>query len=679
MNYRKSFLFILLVVYCLFVSSCGGVTTINGNKEDGTTEPSKPINEGAAHIVGRCLDSNDNPLEGVKVILIRKSDEGRIISQTYKDGSFEFKNISQGEYIVVASDMKGNGSIIEVNILGGGKTTLKDLIILPFEKIPQAYRIKDIWFEERITETSGDHYYPRYSKNSEFGISFVKLPGETKYKLTKTSLSDGSESVIAESEELDTSLSSPFLDTSNGVLSEGIVGDKYILYWAYRIDEDDNNMKSLHIVVRNLVNGKSGVVPMKPRSNFYHPQETYQDCQYDPYSQTQICTTYEIEKRKWILSYFVSDDRLYYFIQISQKVFKSQNQSFGEYLGSMVEFCYYDLDSFENRCIPTTRNDDYTAFNRKFLYTNGYAVFQTDTVRCDTKVGYCDSDASGGINFIDISNMSLGRCEEVGYDPIAGEEDGYVYYTTQDNGAIPSRFVRCDLKSGKIEDLYSSEIGDGGDLRYSRFSPDYNKVILSDTNNYGVDNFIVFDLKNNSSKIYRNILQFNGKEYPKFFDVCYFNNCFDYAGKEYIASKIVSRDAYKSIFGVDMPEGKDVLYFILHIPLDGRDSYVTIEDIYSYDTGYVDYSKQIEKSNDGRYIAENKRLETTGFSQIFVTDTQNKSTMQITFINAQHRYLRWSNDSRHIVYLARDPISGYEQFFRVNAGSFFTGIEDGNR
>ncbi len=606
--------------------------------------------QGASKVSGLCQNQDGSPAAEVHVIFERKADRKRYLARTAQDGSFRFEALPAGSYAGIVSDMKGNGAIGDFEVLAGGDTALEPLTLIPLEKIKPAVQLKNIWFEERITDSVGDHSDVRYASDASFALSFQRLPGESKSNLVQTELATGAETTLVQGEELSGSY------TSNWV---AVGGDRFLLYRAYRPDEQYAETRSEHIVSFDRKTKKQAIVPLSAGSGYYVPGQPGQKC--EPGYPYQTCYDVKIENRVYVMATTFVGGKLYYLQSVSRKTMKPATSGFDMEVGRMVELCAFDPASGARQCVPVNGANAYRSWSSEPIMTAKAAIV---VLGPEGTFPPSPTPASGAVMITSYATMSTLEIAKAGgvSELVASADGGTVYYL---DGAR-SQISKADVATGQETKLASSS----EPLQSPALSPDEKRLALV-TYGSGSTSYEIRLLDLASGAIVAKTpgtVSYQGVSVT--FQPCTYKKsgvCFSADGKDYLAEKDFYTADYLKTFGKPLPAGKETLVLALHVPVDNSPPFVTEHDSSQWRM-YQD-SPPLE-SKAGSYQARPVRVKSTGFNQVFVKRSSDGLELQVTFITAQHGAVAWEDDER-VVYLARDPVTGYTQLFRVNADLFF--------
>jgi hypothetical protein len=533
---------------------------------------------------------------------------------------------------------------------------LGTFVLTPLEKQPEAFDLSNIGFEEKITQTTGDHLHAVFASDTSFALSWVRLPGEYVYDLVRTDLRTGEEEVLIENENISGS------DYSLGT-QLALFSDRFAIYEAARTDEQEPEYSTYHVVIYDLLRRTSLVVPNTLGDRVYHA----------------TANQYNVRVFLWWGAWSFTDSTFYYLQQFGDAVELSQYGG-GQYCllcGRKMEFCAFSAETGERRCTALHPFDEYTTFDA-WAMTPSSVVFQISATHED-QWGGLTSRTGGPLFQIPLSSMQRRILTPdmtiLDFMPTA---DGSVIFATTPgypNSGSYSTLVQIETLTGSLHEVWTAP-----ENTYSLFaptaSPDGTVVAMPKiSSSYPTAGGVAVDLASGTT-----VRAWDGTgsyrdQTLEGFDFCGWSfgsspaaiatlrGCYSDDGSEILLYRNIYQDEYQELFG----ENRSVL-LVQHLPLDG--SPATVEELDpALDPRYSDTPPRVP-SPDARLEAQVLRVEETGFSQLFVRPLGTTDWTQVSFINAQHLTPVWSPDTAALVYLTRDPVSGYSQFFRVFPDSF---------
>ncbi|MGC4118334.1 MAG: hypothetical protein QM765_28025 [Myxococcales bacterium] len=113
-------------------------------------------------------------------------------------------------------------------LFGGGVNDLGKLDLIPLETVPGIIDLQGVGFEERLTRQAGDYLYPVFDSTRTFVYAARKLGGDSGYDILKVSIPGGQETLLKAKEDL----------ASNYTTRLELVSDRVLAFWAVRDDPD---------------------------------------------------------------------------------------------------------------------------------------------------------------------------------------------------------------------------------------------------------------------------------------------------------------------------------------------------------------------------------------------------------------------------------------------------------
>jgi len=176
---------------------------------------------GSSRVSGRALTADGAVVSDVRVFLI-KEHQAVVSTTTSSDGSFTLAADVVGPAGVLVNDGHGKGALKQF-ALYQGHNDAGDLFMQPLESIAPVVDLHGVGFEERATRDRGNYRWPVFNSDVSAAYAARKLGGEDNYEIVKIDLPAGTETVLIADEDLYT----------NGASFE-LLGDRVLLYGAYR-------------------------------------------------------------------------------------------------------------------------------------------------------------------------------------------------------------------------------------------------------------------------------------------------------------------------------------------------------------------------------------------------------------------------------------------------------------
>ena len=223
---------LLTALLALSMAACGGALNPAPTSDAGCNDP----------LCSGGFDDKDDPkavgtltgtafrdglaAQGVTAHLI--AEDGSIVrTSTDATGVFKF-DLSPARYKLVLNDARGRGGYESFVLFGGGVNDLGRLELVPLETVPGILDLQGVGFEERLTRQAGDYLYPVFDSTRSFVYAARKLGGDSGYDILKVAIPGGQETLLAAKVDLSSSYSSRL----------ELVSDRVLAYWATRQDPD---------------------------------------------------------------------------------------------------------------------------------------------------------------------------------------------------------------------------------------------------------------------------------------------------------------------------------------------------------------------------------------------------------------------------------------------------------
>ncbi len=184
---------ILLAALLLALGAGCGVRVAEG----GLDSPTDPAGTGALR--GRALTSDGQPVAGARTIFIA-ADGSRLETKTAQDGTFSVDQVPSTHGTLVLNDGAGMGELRELTTYAHGTNELGDVFVSPLADHPRAVSLRDIGFEERITDQPRELLAPVFSSDGRALYAF--RPSERRtywradYNLVKIDTATGEEALV---------------------------------------------------------------------------------------------------------------------------------------------------------------------------------------------------------------------------------------------------------------------------------------------------------------------------------------------------------------------------------------------------------------------------------------------------------------------------------------------------
>ncbi|HEY3447340.1 MAG TPA: hypothetical protein VGK67_13295 [Myxococcales bacterium] len=241
---------LLTALLALSMAACGGPLNPAPTSDDGCDDPlcsggfdDKVDPKAVGTLTGTAV-RDGAAAEGVTAHLIA-ADGSIVRTSTDASGVFEFE-LAPARYKLVLNDARGRGGYESFVLFGGGVNDLGRLDLIPLETVPGIIDLQGVGFEERLTRQAGDYQSPVYDSTRSFVCVARKLGGDSGFDLLKVAIPGGQETVLAAKVDLSSSYS-PKLE---------LISDRVLAYWAYRQDPSQPQYRVDSLVFLDVVTGQ---------------------------------------------------------------------------------------------------------------------------------------------------------------------------------------------------------------------------------------------------------------------------------------------------------------------------------------------------------------------------------------------------------------------------------------
>jgi hypothetical protein len=203
------------------------------------------LTSGEGALVGRAVDATGAPVAGVRVILLGAA---RAETATGADGRFAIGEAPAGKATLVLNDGQGHGHLRELSIYPHGTNDAGDTFLEDLTRFPEMVLLRDVGFEERISSAPGDLGTAVYSSDGSMAYG-VRAAIDAAPTLVAISTADGSETPLGNSP------AAPDLD---------LLADRYLLL-RYTVPDlkggpDVPWMAVVNLTTGNWLHGESATV-----------------------------------------------------------------------------------------------------------------------------------------------------------------------------------------------------------------------------------------------------------------------------------------------------------------------------------------------------------------------------------------------------------------------------------
>lgn len=223
---------LLTALLALSMAACGGAIDPAPTTDAGCDDP----------LCSGGFDDKDDPksvgtltgtvvregleVEGVTAHLIA-ADGSIVRTSTDSKGVFSFE-LAPARYKLVLNDSHGRGGYESFVLFGGGVNDLGRLDLVPLETVPGILDMTGVGFEERLTRQAGDYLFPVFDSTRSFVYTARKLGGNSGYDILKVAIPGGQETTLLTKESLSSSYS----------VRLELLGDRILSFWTTRDDPD---------------------------------------------------------------------------------------------------------------------------------------------------------------------------------------------------------------------------------------------------------------------------------------------------------------------------------------------------------------------------------------------------------------------------------------------------------
>ncbi|MBN2362163.1 MAG: hypothetical protein JXR83_22115 [Deltaproteobacteria bacterium] len=566
---------------------------------------------------GRALTADGAAVAGVRAFLV-KDHQAVASAATGADGSFELAADVIGPAGVLINDGRGKGALKQF-ALYQGHNDAGDLYLQPLDSIAPVVDLHGVGFEERATRDRGNYRWPVFNSNASAAYAMRKLGGEDSYEIVEIALPSGSERVLMSGEQI-------------GYSPLELLADRVLHYSGYRPCTIDGQQYSCESnVLLDVVSGQ------------------------------ELLSMPWWEVRSWP---FAADGQIYFFRGVERR--EAYDTLFGPVYAYQVRPARLDPETGELTMGPVPGFGWVTQLNA-FVHGNGRVAF-VPAHDCDPASDpECSFNVAQALYTTDLATLVTRHVASlsatISSSPIWFTEngwDGSALFTAQgyDYQTNTQKILRIDIDSGAISTLRTLDCTIDGCLNYGKAlaAPDRSTLLalLSryQENQPTADRALVkidpFDGALTTLDTEQSVAGVDftlcGDDYPSCDLACG-------AGGSVEVQQIVPAEVGQR-FGA-----------VVEYAADGSSR------ARLFAIGESDGVPTIVRRSDGAGEAVLLRDLTSGFMQIAVgaAGSEPGDLLQLTFITADHHDLVYAPTGDYLYYFTRDPISGYEQLFRIAA------------
>lgn len=186
----------------LWLTALVGLMASCGVTGGGFQDPQTPTSD-TTRVEGQALTAEGIPAPLVQVYLLHG---GRRVTQglTAEDGRFSLQTNVVGRSTLVLNDGAGVGAFRELNVYADGVNRVGDVFMELLEDLPRIVDLHGVGFEERLSTEAGNYLYPQYSSDASFVYAMRKKDGEDTHDIVRISTADGSEEVLLQDQAVST-------------------------------------------------------------------------------------------------------------------------------------------------------------------------------------------------------------------------------------------------------------------------------------------------------------------------------------------------------------------------------------------------------------------------------------------------------------------------------------------
>lgn len=565
-------------------------------------------------VQGRALLRDDSPVPDIVAHLVGAEDAPVQSTRTDSQGRFVFSAAPVGAHRIVLNDGNGWGALWPVTIYSGGTNDVGDVRLGLLEDLPEILAMRGVGYEERLTRSSGNYVWPVYSSDRSFAVAARKKDGEALYDLVRIDTSSGAETVLVAQEDLASWAPTDYYrlpGTSDNRLR--LAGDRVLLYDSARYLAPNSPGRPANIA-------------------------------YDLSTGRQL---YVSPSQKHAMGGFVTGGALYLLESV---------ETHGYNVGVMVYQSSY-------RVVRVDLGTGSASYGETLNMgeVDGFPVFSHDSRRlvlvpragCYTSPG-CAPPIQTGFHSVDLATLLDTQMPVRGNGPNEAvlSSDGAWLYAVVNRGASCSSLNRVNLATGAETQLYTSThncSNTQGSLTSLAVSADGSKVAALSWAGPGTQSEIVLVDTSTSTQL---PVSLQHSAQGASFALCAVAS----SGPRCRSSFSPSGDLRISEV---LKNGSGPKAAIVDLPVAGP------ARARLFALGATDDVPVLLASPTRTQEAVLLR-DSNGFRQIFsgAVASDPQPNRALTFLSSQHSNAVYSADGRYFLYFARDPVSGFVQFFR---------------
>lgn len=570
-------------------------------------------NTGSSRISGRALTADGSAVPDVRVFLVK--DHLAVVSTTTSsDGSFTLAADVVGPAGVLINDGHGKGAL-KLFALYQGHNDAGDLFMQPLESIAPVVDLQGVGFEERTTRDRGNYRWPVFNSDVSAAYAARKLGGENSYAIVKIELPAGTETVLVDDEDLYT----------NGGSFE-LLADRVLLYSSYRPCTIDGQQYSCESdVLFDVVTGQ----------------------------ELLSMPWWELMSRP-----FAAGGQIYFFRGVERQ--QNGETIFGPMYEYRVRPARLDPESGE-LTMGAMPDFGWVSQLASFVHSDGRMAF-VPTRYCDPASGPdCMFNPAQALYVTELDSLTTRYVTTLTVGPTwfsEGQWDGSALFlaTQYDAQSASQKIQRIGIDSGAVTTVRTLDCLTDGCIYYGAglVAPDQSALLVllaryqdnqptTERGYFRVDPVGgALDPLPMAQTIDGVSFTLCGGDYP------YCQATIGAGGSVEISQVVLPEDGQRRGAIVDFPAGGGSLGRLFAI-------------------GEADSVPTVVRPPNGSSEAVLLRDLASGFLQIAVGNAgaAPADLMQLTFITADHHDLVYAPAGDFLYYFTRDPISGYEQLFRI--------------
>lgn len=615
MGIKTKHLSCLALIGCIMFAACGPE---GRQPEDGFDF--KDNEDRQTTLVGLVLNKDKTPASDVQVY-VRKGDKTYNTSTDTK-GRFVLEADIVGQVELILNDGRGFGAVVDVTLFEGGQNDLGIVSLIPLETIERIVDIFGVGFEERVTREAGNYQRPVYNTDASRVFAARKKNSEQAWDIVSVDTQSGQETLLVKDVHLERYYSS--MHTPERPQREQffeLLLDRY-LYYAYNYFNEDKQRRFGHVLLDTVSKKivfdsvrdvqvqytspqQEGLVPVALGQRIYLPLNVNNLRREDFPS--------EFKKRK------------VFFIFDTQTQILTQSEELAPYWHSSLRVLDHD--------------------DQHIIYSGWSLDGEQSTYVFDAKTNESTNLRSGGKN---------SRHWQV----LSGDGQVVVLENKPSLNDLSSTHI-VSLRTGTINVFEWTMLAAQDRVDTLAVNHDGSEAIVASVGRdllnkptlYALDTTMMsaravsLEVQHNGQT--HTICDGEGDAFTRFAECAFF-----YDGSGRLLARGVFKDNAGQWYGADIHDALQTSRAVVY-PLVIEPSWNELFTV----------PEHILTSTQNQYVRI-LRQPNTGFSQVYTDD--GSRLVQRTYLSADHHDMAMSGDGKYAFYFASDPISGYEQLFRIN-------------